>query len=101
MIRMASATVETICFQDEIPVILNTSLELETYMKRHHVYKKVWTPGVRKKLNVLMEPDNRIEKFAVWVEKDQTVVGPLKKGDSGKFAKAIFYFFRSDTYCNY
>ena len=46
MIRMASATVETICFQDEIPVILNTSLELETYMKRHHVYKKVWTPGV-------------------------------------------------------
>ena len=33
------------------------------------------------------------------VEKDQTVVGHLKKGDSGKFAKTIFYFVRSDTYC--
>ena len=33
MIKMASATVETICFEDEIPVILKTSLELETYIK--------------------------------------------------------------------
>ena len=29
MIKMASATVETISLQDEVPVILNTSLELE------------------------------------------------------------------------
>ena len=43
MIKMASATVETICFQDEIPVILNTSFELETYIKGHRVYKEVWT----------------------------------------------------------
>ena len=97
---MASATVETIYFQDEIPVILNKSLELEKYIKGHHVYKEVWTPEVGEKLNVLMEPDNRVDKFAVCVEKDQTVVGHLKKGDSGKFAKTIFYFLRSDTYCN-
>ena len=38
---MASATVETICFQDKIPVILNTSLELETYIKGHRIYKEV------------------------------------------------------------
>ena len=31
---------------------------------------------------------------------DQTVVGHLKKRDSGKFLKTIFYFLRSDTYCN-
>ena len=47
-----------------------------------------------------MEPDNRVDKFANCVEKDQTVVGYLKKGDSGKFAKTILYFLRSDTYCN-
>ena len=35
-----------------------------------------------------MEPDNR---DAVCVDKDQTVVGHLKKGDSGKFAKTIFF----------
>ena len=46
-----------------------------------------------------MEPDNHVDNLAVCVEKDQTVVGHLKKGDSGKFAKTIFYFLRSDTYC--
>ena len=97
MIKMAIAAVETVCFQDKIPVISNTTLELDTYIKRHHVYRKVWTPEVGKKLNVLMEPDNR---DAVCVDKDQTVIGHLKKGDSGKFAKTIFYFLRSGTYCN-
>ena len=47
-----------------------------------------------------MEPDNRVDKFADWIEKDHTVVGYLKKRDSGKFAKTILYFLRSDTYCN-
>ena len=47
---MASATVEAICFQDKIPVILNASLELETYINGHHVYKEVWTPEVGEKL---------------------------------------------------
>ena len=70
------------------------------YIKGHHVCKETWTLEVGEKLNVLMEPDNRVDKFAVCVEKDQTVVGHLKKGDSGKFAKTIFYFLRSDTYCN-
>ena len=69
MIKMASATVETICFQDDFRVILNTSLELETYIKGHDVYKEVWTPEVGEKLNVMMEPDNRVDKFAVCVEK--------------------------------
>ena len=96
MIKMA--TVETICFQDEIPVILTTCLELETYIKGHHVYKEVWTPELGEQLNVRMEPDNRVDKFAVCVEKDQAVVGHLKKGNSVKFAKTIFYFLRSDTY---
>ena len=100
MIKMASATVETICFQDEVPVILNTSLELETYIKCDHVYKEVWTPDVGEKVKVLMQPENRIDKFAVYVKKDQTVVGHFKKVGSGKFTKTIFYFFRSDTYCN-
>ena len=61
---------------------------------------KVWTPEVGKKFNVLMEPDNRVDKFSVCVEKDQAVVGHLKKGDSGKFAKTIFYFLSSNVYCN-
>ena len=98
--KMASATVETICFQDKIPVILNTSLELELFIKGHHVYIEVWALEVGKKLNLLMEPNNLVDKFAVCVEKYQTVVDHLKKRDSGKFAKMMFYFLRRDAYCN-
>ena len=97
---MASATVEIICFLDEISVILSTSLKLETYIKGHHVYKEVWISEVGEKLKVLMEPDNRVDMFAVCVEKYQTVVGHLKKEDSWKFAKTIFYFLKNYTYCN-
>ena len=43
MIKIASTPVETICFQDQIPIILNTSLELETYIKVHHAYKEMWS----------------------------------------------------------
>ena len=97
---MASAIVETICFQDKIPVILDTSLELELFIKGHHVCIEVWTLEVGKKLNLLMEPDNLVDKFAVCVEKYRTVVDHLKKRDSGKFAKMMFYFLRRDAYCN-
>ena len=108
MIKMASARWNSsnfnfnliLIFQDEILVILNTNLELETYIKGHHVYNEVWNLEVGWKLNVLMEPDNRVDMFAVCVEKDQAVVGHLKKGNTGKFTKTIFYFLRSDTYCN-
>ena len=101
MIKIASTPVETICFQDQIPIILNTSLELETYIKVHHAYKEMRSWEVGEKLNLLMEADNCVDKFAVCVEKDQTVVGHLQKGDSGKFAKTIFYFLSSDTYCSF
>ena len=43
MLKMISATVETICFQDQIPVIVSTSLELETYIKGRHVFREIWT----------------------------------------------------------
>ena len=35
------------------------------------------------------EPDNRVDKYTVCMEKDKKVVGQLKKGDSGKFAKTF------------
>ena len=71
------------------------------YGQRRHVFREIWTAEVKVKLNLLMEPDNRVVKFAVRVKKDQKVVGHLKQGDnSGKFAKTVFYFLRGDTYCN-
>ena len=52
------------------------------------------------KLNILMETDNRVDKFAVCFGKDQAFIGYLKKGSSGKFAKTSFCFFKIEAYCN-
>ena len=95
---MANPTAETICRQGELPLIVTNCLEFETYIKGHHVYKNIWTPMLGEILQVRREPENIVDKFAVCVEKDDRVVGHLKKGDSGKFAKTIFYFIRSDVY---
>ena len=91
-------TTEIICLQDELPVILITTLNLETFIKGHHVYKDIWTPKQGEQLDVLIEADNRMDKFAVCVKINETIVGHLKKGISARFAKTIFYFLCGDTY---
>ena len=45
-----------------------------------------------------MEPDNRMDKFAICVKINEKIVGHLKKGTSERFAKTIFYFLHSDAY---
>ena len=59
-------TTEIIYLQDELPIVLITTLDLETFIKEHDVYKDIWTPKQGEQLDVLMEPDNRMDKFAVW-----------------------------------
>ena len=93
---MASITADRICFQNEIPIILTTCLEIQTYIKGHHVYKDIWTPEIEEQLKVRIEPDNCNEKYAVCVEKEKKAVGHLKKEEFGKFAKIFFNFLRSD-----
>ena len=59
---------EIICLQDELPIALIATLDLKTFIKGHHVYKDVWTPKQGEQLDVLIEPDNRMDKFAVCVK---------------------------------
>ena len=91
-------TAEIICLQDELPIVLITTLDLETFIKGHHEYKDTWTPKQGEQLDVLMEPDNRMDKFALCVKINEKNVGHLKKGTSGRFAKTVIYFLRSDAY---
>ena len=91
-------TTEIICLQDELPVVLITTLDLETFIKGHHMYKDIWTPKQGKQLDVLMKPDNRMDKFALCVKIIETIVGHLTKGTAGRFARTIFYLLRSDAY---
>ena len=92
------ACLEIICLQDELPIILITTLDLETFIKGHHVCKDIWTPKQGEQLHVLMEFDNGMDKFPVCLTINEKTVGHLKKGTPGRFAKTIFYFLRSDAY---
>ena len=85
-------TTETICIQDELPITLITSMDLETFIKGHHIYKNIWTPQLDELLEVSTEPDNPVDKFAVAVKKNQNIVGHLKKGKTGRFAKTLLFF---------
>ena len=95
---MACITADGICFPNKIPIILTTCLEIQAYIKGHHVYKNIWTPEIGEQLKVRIELGNCVDKFAVCVEKNKRVVGHLKKRESGKFTKIIFYFLRGDPY---
>ena len=72
---MTCITADGVCFQNEIPIILTTCLEIQTYIKGHHVYQDIWTSEIEEQLKVRTEPDNCVDKFAVCVEKDKRVFG--------------------------
>ena len=81
---------------DLIPAIVKASAEIDTYVKRYHVYKNIWKPTVNEELETEMEPDNVIDKYVICVKKNTSIVGHLHLGKNGKFAKMIFYFLRAD-----
>ena len=62
------------------------------------MYKDIWTPKGGEQFEYLMEPDNRMDKFAVCVKINEKIVRHLKKDTSGRFAKTIFYFLRIEAY---
>ena len=49
-----------------------------------------WTPLLGENLSTRSEPKNEIDKYAVAVTKDARVIGHLKKGKTGWYAKTIF-----------
>ena len=87
-----------IAFDVELPIVVTKNWEVASYVKGYHVYKRVWTPISNEVLQTRREPENPTDKYAVCILKDGKVVGHLKKGSNGRFAKTIFYFLRSDTY---
>ena len=59
------------------------------------MFKEIWTSKQNEYLNVRSEPENPLDKYAVCVLKGADIVGHLKKGDTGRFSKTIFYFLLS------
>ena len=83
---------------DQIEIVLHSTLSINSSVKGYHAYIDNWTPVMNEKLAALMEPDNEVDKYAVCVKKENVVVGHLPLGKNGKFAKMIFYFLRADQY---
>ena len=55
------------------------------------------TPSVGDELQGFMEPTKNLDKYAVAVKgKGGHINGHLPLGKSGKFAKTVFYFLKSD-----
>ena len=62
-----------------------------------HVYRNNWEPVPGEVLKTCMEPQNKVDKYAVAVvNNENNVIGHLSKGKSGKYVKIIFYFLKTD-----
>lgn len=70
--------------------------EIDSHVKGYHAYQNEWVPVVNENLRARTEPENVVDKYAVCVLSGEDVVGHLKKGKSGRFAKTVFYFLRGD-----
>ena len=80
---------------EEIPIVKLKSCAVNAFVMSYHVYKKNWTPFFGDELQGFMEPTNKLDKYAVAV-RGKDVIGHLPLGKSGKFAKTVLYFLKSD-----
>ena len=96
--EMEVISIKDILSCEEFPIVLMRSYEIESFIMGYHVYKTNWTPVVGEKLTGVMESNNLIDEYAVGVKRsDESIVGHLPLGKSGKFAKTIFYFLKANT----
>ena len=87
---------------EEIPIVVTTNVDVDSFVKGHHEHKSIWTPKIGEILSTGREPGKLVDKYAVCVKKKSGIVGHLPLGKNGKFAKIVFYFLRADEYdsCN-
>ena len=75
-------------------LFLTVEISHETQIKRHHACKDIWAPELGEHLEVQCELENPVNKYGVCLKSSSgRIVGHLKKGKSGRFAKTIFYYF--------
>ena len=87
---------------EEIPIVVTTNFDVDSFVKGYHEYKSIWTPKIGEILSTERESGNLVDKYAVCVKKENEIVGHLPLEKDGKFAKTVFYFLRADEYgsCN-
>ena len=80
----------------EIPFVTIKEFETESVIKGYHAYMNDWTPTLGENVSLRPEPANETDEYAVAVTTDARVIGHLKKGKTGRYAKTDFYFLRAN-----
>ena len=76
MTKMALKVMEKdIAETEDIPIVVVTSIDIVSNIKRYHVYKSVWTPTLQEQVYGEIEPHNPVDKYAVAFKKDEKVIG--------------------------
>ena len=76
----------------EMLLVTIKGFETESVIKGYHAYMNDWTPMLAENVSIRPEPENEIDEYAVAVTTDARVIGHLKKGKTGRYAKTDFYF---------
>ena len=83
--------------KEPMEIILLTYFEIESTVMGFHVYRNNWEPVIEEVLKRCMEPQNEVDKCAVAVvDNENSVIDYLLKRKSGKYAKTILYFLKTD-----
>ena len=53
----------------EIQTVVTTNFETDSFVKRYHEYKNIWTPKIGETLSTEREPGNLADKYTVCVKK--------------------------------
>ena len=80
----------------EMTLVIIKEFETESVIKGYHPCMNDWTPIIVENLSTRSEPENEIDRYAVAVTKEPRVIGHLKKGKTGRYAKTVFYFLRAN-----
>ena len=57
------------------------SFKIDSFIKGYHMYQEVWQPKLYEELQAVPEPENIVDKYAVYVGKQANqIVGHLKNG---------------------
>ena len=83
---------------EEIPTVVTTNFDGDSFVNGYHEYKNIWTLKIGEILSTEREPGSLVDKYAVYVKKENEIVGHLPFGRNGEFAKTVFYFLRADEY---
>ena len=77
---------------EEIPIVVTTNFDVDSFVKGYHEYKSIWTPKIGEILLTEREPGNLMDKYVVCAKKENEIVGHLPLGKDGNFSKTVFYF---------